>query len=197
MAQMPFDQYSSLSDAELLQAYAQGAAGAAQVLTERLLPRVFGQAYRILNDRAEAEDVAQEAFLRLWKIAPDWDADRAKVTTWVYRIVMNLCTDRLRKVKNSALDDAPEVADDGQSAEAHLLEISRQKALYQALGTLPERQAQAMSLRHLEELSNPEIAEIMGLSVEAVESLLSRGKRGLKVALQAQQHALGYQDDPK
>ena len=158
---------------------------------------MFGQAYRILNDRAEAEDVAQEAFLRLWKIAPDWDADRAKVTTWVYRIVMNLCTDRLRKVKNSALDDAPEVADDGQSAEAHLLEISRQKALYQALGTLPERQAQAMSLRHLEELSNPEIAEIMGLSVEAVESLLSRGKRGLKVALQAQQHALGYQDDPK
>ena len=83
------------ADAELLQRYATGDAAAARLLTTRLVPRIHGHALRVLGDRAEAEDVAQEAMLRLWRQAPEWRTGEAKVTTWVYRVVANLCTDRL------------------------------------------------------------------------------------------------------
>ena len=85
------------ADAELLQRYANGDAAAARLLTARLVPRLHGHALRVLGDRAEAEDVAQEAMLRLWRQAPKWRRGEAKVTTWLYRVVANLCTDRLRR----------------------------------------------------------------------------------------------------
>ena len=90
---MPFDALSDVSDEALLVLYANGDPAAARTLTLRLTPRVLGYAARILGDRAEAEDMAQEAMLRLWRIAPEWRQGEAKVTTWLYRIVTNLCTD--------------------------------------------------------------------------------------------------------
>ena len=106
---MPLDQFASLSDNALLVAYANGTQEAARVLTERLTSKVFAQAYHMLRNRADAEDVTQEAFVRLWRIAPDWKQDQAKVTTWLYRVVANLCTDRLRKLCTAPLDAAPEL----------------------------------------------------------------------------------------
>ena len=94
---MPLDTDPQTDDAELLARYARGDGAAARLLTVRLVPRAFGQAARMLGDKTEAEDVAQEAMMRLWRIAPEWRAGEAKVTTWLYRVVANLCTDRLRK----------------------------------------------------------------------------------------------------
>ena len=192
---MPFDQFTSLSDNALLVAYVNGTQEAARVLTERLTAKVFAQAYHMLRNRADAEDVTQEAFVRLWRIAPEWKQDQAQVTTWLYRVVANLCTDRLRKMRMAALDEAPESADPNPSAGRRLQEQTRVDALYRALVDLPDRQRQAVSMRHLDGLANPEIASEMQLSVEAVESLIARGKQKLKALLKNRKSALGYQDD--
>jgi len=183
-------------DAALLVAYANGDAQAAQVLAHRLLPAVLGQATRMLSDRSEAEDVAQEAMMRLWKVAPDWRQNEAKVSTWMYRVVANLCTDKLRKRRGKVgLDQVAEVYDDAPTAVETMQANTRMIALKDALSQLPERQAQAVALRHLEGLSNPEIAEIMDITVMAVENLTTRGKRALSRILSGQKEALGFQDD--
>lgn len=184
------------TDAALMAAYARGDGRAAAELSARLLPRVLGQAMRMLQDRAEAEDVAQEAMLRLWKAAPDWRDGEALVSTWMYRVTANLCTDRLRSRRPTKdLDQVAEPPDPTPGAEAQLTQAARVDALSAALAQLPERQAQAVALRHLEGLSNPEIARVMDIGVEAVESLTARGKRALKGLLAARRAELGYDDD--
>lgn len=195
---MPRDMQAEAPDEALLVLYANGDADAARLLTQRLLPRVLGYAARLLSDRAEAEDVAQEAMLRLWRIAADWRQGEAQVSTWLYRVVGNLCTDRLRRRSRrgtATLDDAPEVADASPGAEAGMIESDRMAALQDALDALPERQRQAVVLRHIEGLSNPEIAVVMEIGVEAVESLTARGKRALAALLAGQKAALGYEDE--
>ena len=195
---MPRDTLSEVSDEALLVLYANGDPEAARLLTTRLAPRILGYATRLLADRAEAEDVTQEAMLRLWRVAPDWRSGEAQVSTWVYRVVTNLCTD-LRRARGRrpgvGLDDAPEVASGGHSAVASIIEADRMAALNAALGQLPERQRQAVVLRHIESLSNPEIGAIMQLGVEAVESLTARGKRTLAGILSGRKAELGYQDE--
>lgn len=192
---MPFDAHADVDDHILLRRFAAGDGAAARVLTLRLTPRVFAHALRLLGDRAEAEDVAQEAMLRLWRIAPDWREGEAKVTTWLYRVTANLATDRLRKRRGVALDAVPEPEDDRPSAVEGMQDAARAAALQAALADLPERQRQAVVLRHIEGLGNPEIAGIMDISAEAVESLIARGKRALSAALSGRRAELGYSDD--
>ncbi|MDO6728762.1 RNA polymerase sigma factor [Marinovum sp. 2_MG-2023] len=193
---MPLDAHNGVGDEALLVLYANGDAAAARELTLRLTPRVFGQALRMLGDRAEAEDVTQDALLRLWKIAPDWRQGEAQVTTWLWRVVANLATDRLRKRRRVApLEDAGEPADETASAEAQMQTASRRAALAGALAELPDRQRQAVELRHFEGLGNPEIAAILKISVDAVESLTARGRRALARALKGRKAELGYTDD--
>lgn len=189
---MPLDTMNDTPDEALLVLYANGDRAAAQALVMRLTPMVLGYAARLLRDPTEAEDVAQEAMLRLWKVAPDWRQGEAKVTTWLYRVVSNLCTDRLRKKRGVALDSVPEPEDGKPSVSQRLIDAERTAALYGALDTLPERQRQAVILRHIEGAMNPEIAQILEISVEAVESLTARGKRALKAALAGKRTELGY-----
>ena len=195
---MPLDDLSDLPEEALLARYAAGDHVAARVLVLRLSPRLLSYVYRLLRDRAEAEDVVQEALLRLWRMAPDWRPSEARVTTWLYRVATNLVTDRQRagqRRRVAALEDAPEPADSAPGAVAQLIEADRMAALEAALACLPERQRQAVILRHLEGLSNPEIATILEIGVEAVESLTARGKRALAAALAGQRAELGYEDE--
>lgn len=192
---MAFDVMSDTSDEELLSLYADGDQAAARALMLRHAPRVLSLARRLLKDPAEAEDVTQEAMLRLWKIAPDWRTGEAKVSTWLYRVGSNLCTDRLRKKRGVGLDEAPEMADETPNAENQMIAADRGHALRQAMDRLPERQKLALTLRHLEEQSNPEIAEALETSVEAVESLLSRARRALAADLSSNRSALGLAMD--
>ena len=192
---MPFDAMNDTPDEALLVLYANGDPNAAKALVLRLTPRVLGYAARLLNDQTEAEDVAQEAMLRLWKIAPEWRQGEAKVSTWLYRVVTNLCTDRLRKKRDVALDAIAEPADGRTSVAEGMIEGERAAALKAGLATLPDRQRQAVVLRHLEGVTNPEIAQMMEISIEAVESLTARGKRALTAALADRRKDLGYSDD--
>lgn len=189
---MALDALTEVSDEALLILYGNGDRQAAQSLTLRLGPLAFRVAYRMLGDRAEAEDLAQEAMLRLWRIAPDWRTGEAKVSTWLYRVVTNLATDRLRRRRGIGLDEAPEVADESASALDRMIAEDRLAALQGALDQLPARQRQAVVLRHIEGLSNPEIAAAMEIGVEAVESLTARGKRALAALLSGRREELGY-----
>ncbi|WP_045387511.1 RNA polymerase sigma factor [Falsirhodobacter sp. alg1] len=192
---MPLDQMTDVTDDALLILYANGDKAAARALTLRLTPRVLGFAARVLSDRAEAEDVAQEAMVRLWRMAPEWRQGEAKLTTWLYRVTANLCTDRLRKRRKSVtLDDAPEIEDAAPSVEQAMMAGDRMRALDAALAGLPERQRQAVVLRHIEGLGNDEIAGIMDIGVEAVESLTARGKRALAALLSGQRQQLGFEE---
>jgi RNA polymerase sigma-70 factor (ECF subfamily) len=192
---MPLDEYTDLADDALLALYSQGDTAAARTLTTRLTPRVFGHAVRVLGDWAEAEDVAQDAMMRLWKVAPDWCMGEAKVSTWLYRVTVNLCTDRLRRKRGVGLDEVDEPLDPSPSVTDQLQSRERMDALQAGLQTLPERQRQAVILRHIEGLGNPEIAKILEISTEAVESLTARGKRALAQALAPAREKLGYEDD--
>ncbi|MEM1297828.1 MAG: RNA polymerase sigma factor [Pseudomonadota bacterium] len=180
-------------DAELLQRFAAGDHSAARELTESLLPGALRQAWRMLGDQAEAEDVAQDAMMRLWKQASDWRAGEARVSTWLYRVVHNLCIDRIRKRRPQVpVEDAPEPVDPDPSVLDRMAQSDTAKAVAEAIGQLPERQRQALILRHFEGYSNPEIGDAMECSVEAVESLLARARRQLASIMQDQKEALGY-----
>ncbi|MGR3436498.1 MAG: RNA polymerase sigma factor [Shimia sp.] len=185
------------SDEALLILYANGDPTAAAALTARLAPRALGQGLRMLGDRAEAEDVVQEAMLRLWKAAPEWRRGEAQPGTWLWRVVANLCTDRLRRRgRDVPLDPARHDRPDGAPTAAALLqEAERRRALEAALAALPDRQRRAVLLRHVEGWSNPAIAAEMDIGVEAVESLTARGKRALARALGPRRADLGYADD--
>ncbi len=186
------DTEREIDDADLMARYATGDQSAARVLAARHAPRALSVATRMLGDAAEAQDVTQEAMMRLFRIAPDWDPTRARVSTWLYRVVSNRCIDRLRARRRGApLEDADEPMDDRPSADAMLQHADRAEALHAALAQLPERQRLAITLRHLEELPNPEIAAAMEISVEAVESLLARGRRALAALLSDRRDALG------
>ena len=192
---MSFDQLLGMSDNALLVAYANGTQQAAQILTERLMPKIFSQAFHRVQNKSDAEDIAQEALLRLWRVAPDWQKHDAKVSTWVYQVVANLCIDRLRRKQAEHLDTIAEPVDNRPNTADVMQDKSRANALYNAFSKLPERQREAVSMRHLDGLSNPEIADNMHLSIEAVESLVARGKRKLSQILQSQKSELGYQND--
>ena len=196
---MVLDALTTAPDEALLVLFANGDPDAARLLAGRHLRRVLGYAQRLLaGDRAEAEDVAQEVMLRLWRIAPDWRPGEAQVSTWLYRVTTNLCTDRMRsrRRRGTALDvqEMTDLSDGRPSAAQAMIETDRLTALAGALDALPDRQRQAVVLRHIEGLGNPEIAQIMDMSVEAVESLTARGKRALTAILAGQRVALGYEE---
>lgn len=197
---MPLDDSTAQTHATWLASAAAGDARAAQALAAALGPRLFGQAYRMLGNRAEAEDVAQDTLLRLWRMAPRWDADgTASVAGWCHAVARNLCIDRMRRAGGAratvALDDIAAPIDPTPGAEAQMQTTARANALQDALEALPERQRRAVVLRHIEGMTNPEIAEALGGSVEAVESLIARGKRALATALAGRRAELGFEND--
>jgi RNA polymerase sigma-70 factor (ECF subfamily) len=173
------------AESGLLSRVAQGDGIAAKVVVDRHLGAIVRFAYRMLGDAAEAEDVAQETFLRLWKEIPSWES-RAKLSTWLHRVAHNLCIDRLRTNRSERISSVPERADPrpeaGQQLEAH----RRTQALERALADLPERQRAAIALVYHQELSNTEASDVLGVSIDALESLLVRGRMSLRKRLEAE-----------
>ena len=170
-------------DEDLIRRVARGEPAAVQALVARKLPRLLALSRRMLGDPAEAEDVAQEAFLRAWKQAPKWIPGAARFDTWLHRVTLNLCYDRLRRNRETPMAEPPDRPDPGPAPDRGLEASELGAQVDRALQALPDRQREAIVLCHYQELSNIEAAELMGVSVEALESLLSRGRRTLRSAL--------------
>ena len=170
-------------DEDLVRRVGVGDKRAASELVRRHLPRMVGLARRMLGDHAEAEDVAQEVFLRVWKHAAAWKPGQAKFETWMHRVAMNLCLDRLRRSGRQGGEVSPETLDVRASATRALDDRQRRDRVRESLQKLPERQRAALVLCYYQERTNIEAAEILGVSVDALESLLSRARRTLKSEL--------------
>ena len=173
-------------DAELLQAIAGGDRLAFDRLSRRHLDRAYGVALRMTGSRADAQDVVQDVFLRLWQRPDAWRPGQAQFSTWLYRVVVNRCLDLKRRPKATDLDSVEEPQDPDANAEDSLLQAERNRALDGAVNQLPERQRAAIVLTYTAGLRNAEAASAMEISVKAFEALLVRAKRELRDYLTGQ-----------
>ena len=172
------------SDRELLALLREGNHQAFAELVQRHTGRFYRLAYRYVQNRETAEDVVQDAFLKLWENPTIWRPQRSnKFTTWFYRIVVNLCLDWQKKKRPMPLDEALPVADDAETVDETMTRIQAQKLLEKEIAALPERQRMALNLCFDEELSNQEAAEAMGLNLKALQSLIMRAKTTLRERL--------------
>lgn len=170
-------------DTALLARIGSGDAAAARLLVAAKLPRILGLATRMLHDRAAAEDIAQDAFVRVWRIAATWQPGAARFDTWLHTVVLNLCRDRLRRRREATDGAVPEMPDPAPDAESSLIEAERDRTVATAIARLPERQRDAILLVHYQDLSGAEAAAALDVSIEALESLLARGRRTLRTRL--------------
>ncbi len=158
-----------------------GDSGAFGELMGRHLGAVAGFSYRMLGNAAEADDIAQETFLRLWRNRSTWEP-RAQLRTWLFRVARNLCVDRFRR-REVVTDEFPELADERRSAFGDVQQRQVERIVADALAALPERQRAAIGFVYYEGLSNIEAADILDVTVEAIESLLARARRSLRERL--------------
>jgi RNA polymerase sigma factor (sigma-70 family) len=171
------------SDDALMVRVAARDSAAFRALVGRHSARPYRVAWRMLNDPAEAEDVAQEALLRLWDKAAAWQAGSAGVAAWLTRVATNLCLDRLRRRKFSSDEEVPERADDAPQADTLIEENQIKARAVAAVQALPDRQRAAIVLTYYEDCSNQMAAQSLDMNLKAFESLLLRARAALREAL--------------
>jgi RNA polymerase sigma-70 factor (ECF subfamily) len=182
------------SDEALIARTADGDGEAFQALVERHSQRSLRLAQRISGNASDAEELVQEAFLRLWTKAETWQPGRGKFTTWFFRILVNLCLDRKRRPGMLPLESAGDPADTRRSAFDEIYRNELGRTVATAIAELPDRQRAALALCYYEELSNVEAAESLSVSVSALEALLVRARRTLRTKL-ASLGALGPKEE--
>jgi RNA polymerase sigma-70 factor (ECF subfamily) len=172
------------SDDDLLEQVAKGDRRAFQVLMERHARVMLALAQRISGNPDDAEELVQDAFLKVWTLAPKWRRDgKAQFSTWLHRVVLNGCLDRRRRPSWTGLDDMEELADSAPGAAQNLALQRSKRMIQEAMATIPDRQRAALFLHYFSEISAPQAAQVLEISVAAMEALLIRGKRALKKEL--------------
>ncbi|MGH7823622.1 MAG: RNA polymerase sigma factor [Candidatus Binatia bacterium] len=178
--------WAEKDDRELLEHIQNGSQQAFGMLAQRHTERFYRLAYRYVQDRDTAEDMVQEAFLKLWEDPGRWQPQRnTKFTTWFYRIVVNLCLDWAKKKRPLELDEEMPLSDERETVDATMIRSEEQKILEKEIAALPERQRMALNLCFDEGLSNQEAADVMGVNLKALQSLIMRAKTTLKQRMKA------------
>ncbi|MDC7786224.1 RNA polymerase sigma factor [Rhodoplanes sp. TEM] len=185
------------TDENLVAQVAAGDRRSFRCLMERHMPLAIRVAQRVTGNTADADDIAQEAFLRVWTRAGSFDPARARFTTWLYRIVTNLAIDQRRRPLHADIDAAAEVADGGPGPLSQIEAREQRRAVDAAIASLPARQRAAVVLFHMEGLSGREAAAVLELSEKAFESLLIRGRAAVKAACRARDETVGGARDAR
>lgn len=175
-------------DHDLIPALRNGDEGAFRTLMDRRLPTVHRLIYRILGDAAEAEDIAQETFLKFWSTAPDWTAGQARILTWLCRVATHAAYDRIRRKRPLLMGDDLDPMDERETHESRIIKQQRWDDLQAAIMQLPDRQRTALSLCYDEAMPQRDAAKIMDISEKAYEALLVRGRRALKSVMMERDH---------
>ena len=170
-------------DGDLIARVAAGDQSAVRALVERHAAPLMALGRRLLGTQHDAEEIVQEVFLRVWTNAAKWQPGRATFATWMHRVAINLCYDRLRRRREVTVEVMPDPADPSPLPDKGLEQAALAQRVERELQGLPERQRAALVLCHYQGLSQVEAAEILEITVEALESLLSRGRRRLKERL--------------
>ncbi len=183
-AEFMSEEKSSFDDEHLLKLIIAGDHSAFSELVIRHIKKYYSIAYRVLFNRDDAEDLVQEAFLKLWNNPGSWDSSHnVKFTTWFYRVVINLCLDYKKSNKFSISDNYNEIESHSNTQDGIIDKKRRQELLDKYLLQLPERQQIALNLCFYEGVSNKEAAEIMQINLKALQSLIMRAKTNLKEKL--------------
>ena len=175
------DTWLDRDDAELLSLVKQGNHQAFSQLVQRHLDRFYRLAFRYVQDKSTAEDIVQDAFLKLWEDPDRWNPEReTKFTTWFYRIIVNLCLDWSKKKRPVELDPEMPLIDERATADEMMIRNEEQRILEKEIAALPERQRTALNLCFGQGLSNQEAADILGVKLKALQSLIMRAKTTLR-----------------
>ena len=178
--------WAQKDDEELLALVQDGSRPAFAELVTRHTDRFYRLAYRYVQSRETAEDLVQDAFLKLWEDPAKWQSHRGtKFTTWFYRIVVNLCLDWQKRKRPMPLNEDIPLADERDPPDAELIRSQEQKLLEREIAALPERQRTALNLCFDEGLTNQEAADVMGIGLKALQSLIMRAKTTLKDRMNA------------
>jgi RNA polymerase sigma-70 factor (ECF subfamily) len=178
------DGSSEPDDNALLRGIQSGSHEAFASLVRRHARRFYGAAFRIVQQRDDAEDLVQAAFLKLWERPDLWDPRRhTKFTTWFYAVVTNLCLDHAKRKRPVSLPEEFDLPDGRPDQEDVLRHKQERDWLERVIRVLPERQQLALNLCFYEGLSNQEAADIMGVNLKALQSLIMRAKTTLKERL--------------
>jgi len=174
------------SDEALMLRIAAGDRFAYDQLVKRHLQRVYAVARGMVYRQQDAEDVAQDVFIRIWIYAKRWEPGHSAVTTWLHRIVVNCCFDHLRKQSKQPLGgyDADVLPDEGKDVEGQMAAAQQKDKVRRALQDLPERQRMAVTLCYLQEMTNAEAAKAMDVHIKALEGLLVRARKALRPVLE-------------
>lgn len=175
-----------LPDNDLMQRIKSGDAAAFRLLVLKHLPKSHAIARRLLHVHQDAEEATQDAFTKVWVHAARFDARQAAFGTWFYRILTRTCLDMLRKrpIPHSDISDMQDsLADPSRSQESSLSSQQEAARIQKAVQSLPEKQRLAVVLCYFEGMTNPEAAEIMQLHIKALEGLLVRARKQLRVTL--------------
>lgn len=175
----------ALDDAALMREVARGSVEAFTILVDRHSPALYRVAMRMLSDTAEAEDVVQDCFARLWQNAPRWSPSGAGLVGWLHRVTMNLCFDRKRRFRVVTVETLPDPADESPLADRRIEADQASEAVAAALADLPERYRAALVLCYYEGFSNALAAQVLDLNIKAMESLLFRARRQMRTLLEA------------
>jgi RNA polymerase sigma-70 factor, ECF subfamily len=181
------DMLDQTPDADLMAAVQRGDGQAFAVIVSRHHGRLYGLAWRVLNDPAGAEDVVQDAMLKLWTGADKYDASRGALGAWLKRMVINQCLDRRRSLKAvDSLETAEELADESPLADT----VLDQRHLEAVMAQMPPRQRAVLALFYMDGHSMMEVADLLDTNMKSVESLLSRGRASLRTLMTAQKEAI-------
>lgn len=167
-------------DDELMRRVAEGNPIAFETLVRRHMRRALAVAQGVTGNAHDADEIAQEAFMRIWLHANRWNSGRSRFTTWLHRIVLNLCLDRRRRPQWLPIEAAGEMVEEGEPAPERIARREHQEAVARAMESIPDRQRAAIALFYFEGMSGKEAAAAMGIKVAAFEQLLLRARRAIK-----------------